>query len=178
MSELIARAKAFATKAHEGQVRPNKAQEPYITHPEEVAGLIEESGGSKEEIASGWLHDVPEDTPFKLPDITTSFGVVVSRIVDGLTDPPEFSGLPRVERKKRQAERVKMESDSVKRCKLADQISNIRGCGVDPPHNWSQEDRSDYIKGAWLVAQACRGVSEYLDVEFQKAYDRAITLCS
>ena len=36
MSDLIARAKSFATKAHEGQVRPNKAQDSYITHPEEV----------------------------------------------------------------------------------------------------------------------------------------------
>ena len=178
MSELIAQAKAFATKAHEGQVRPNKAQEPYITHPEAVARLIEESGGSEEEIASGWLHDVPEDTPFTLADITTSFGVVVSRIVDGLTDPPEFSGLPRTERKKRQAERVKGESNSVKRCKLADQISNIRGCGIDPPQKWSTADRLNYIKGAGLVAQACRGVSEYLDTEFQKAYDRAIAVCS
>jgi guanosine-3',5'-bis(diphosphate) 3'-pyrophosphohydrolase len=176
MSELVGRAKAFATKAHEGQVRPNKAQEPYITHPEEVARLIKESGGSEEEIASGWLHDVPEDTSSTLAEIAASFGTVVARIVEGLTDPPEFAGLPRAERKRRQAERVKGESNSVKRCKLADQISNIRGCGVDPPYKWSEEDRLDYIKGAWLVAQACRGVSDYLDAEFQKVYDRAIAL--
>ena len=93
MSELVGRAKAFATKAHEGQVRPNKAQEPYITHPEEVARLIKESGGSEEEIASGWLHDVPEDTSSTLAEIAASFGTVVARIVEGLTDPPEFGGI-------------------------------------------------------------------------------------
>lgn len=48
---LVDKAKALAFKAHEGAYRKNAARKPYITHVEEVATLVTQSGGSQEEIA-------------------------------------------------------------------------------------------------------------------------------
>lgn len=174
MSNLIAKAKALAMKAHAGMVRPNRARKPYITHPEEVAALIEMSGGSEAEIAAGWTHDVVEDTSVTREDIANELGEEVATIVDGLTDHDDLKGLPKLERKRLQAERVKTKSSSVKRAKLADQISNIRDIAIDPPVTWDHQKCLDYTNGAMLVAQACSGVSDYLDREFKLAYDRAI----
>ena len=72
--ELIEKAKAFAEKVHAGQTRMNKAKSPAITHMAEVAALVEEDGGSPEEVAAAWLHDTVEDTPTKIEEIGQEFG--------------------------------------------------------------------------------------------------------
>ena len=53
---LVEKAKLFATKAHEGQVRKYTG-EPYIIHPIEVSEIVERYNGSKEMIAAALLHD-------------------------------------------------------------------------------------------------------------------------
>lgn len=173
MSSLTEKAQIFAAERHAGQVRQNKARQPYTTHLEDVATLVRESGGSDEEIAGGWLHDVVEDTAATLDEIGEHFGPEVRAIVDGMTDPPDFSGLATLVRKTGQAKRVRSKSDSVKRVKIADQTSNLRSMAVGPPVKWDKYKCLDYIKGAYLIAQECRGVSEYLDSQFQKAYQAA-----
>ena len=173
MNELTERARIFATRVHIGQVRANRAKDPFITHPKEVAQLVEESGGTNEEIAAAFLHDVVEDTSTTLEDIVQHFGEEVGDMVDGLTDPVEFDGLQIAIRKAKQALRVCRKSDSVKRVKLADQISNVRSFTGDEL-TWSKQQCLDYIDGAMLIAIECQGVSEYLDTQFIKAYKIAI----
>ena len=145
VDDLIKRAQDFAIQVHAGQVRPNKAQDPFMTHPQETALLVEKSGGSDEEIAAAWLHDSVEDTPATVEEITKLFGDLVGVIVDGMTDPLYLDGLPTFERKSQQAERVQSKNDSVKRVKLADQTSNIRSVAVDPPVGWDKLKCIDYI---------------------------------
>ncbi|MBI2068531.1 MAG: HD domain-containing protein [Candidatus Yanofskybacteria bacterium] len=173
MSERVERARCFATNAHQGQTRYNKAKMPLAVHLEEVASLVKESGGSEVEIAVAWLHDVVEDTPVTLADIVEHFGDEVANIVDGLTDPPGCDGII-LECKVAQARRVSTESDSVKRVKLADQISNVRLVAVDPPVHWDSQKCLDYANGAKLVVWECKDASGRLFGLFCRAYADAI----
>ncbi len=170
MDGLAEKARSFAAKAHERQVRPNKARLPFITHLEEVVLLVEESGGSDEEIAAAWLHDVVEDTPVTLDEIAAHFGAPLAEMVDALTDPPDFSGLPTIVRKMRQAERIRSKGNDVKRVKIADQTANVRSIAADPPVTWDRKKCMDYVIGAGRIVFECLGVSEFLEEEFDKAY--------
>ncbi|MEK7505236.1 MAG: HD domain-containing protein [Patescibacteria group bacterium] len=173
---LIERAKEFATMAHEGQFRLGKKKEPFIAHPALVASLVCLSEGRiVAQIAAAWLHDVVEDASNgdrvgMHKTIRKLFGKTVAEIVDGLTDPPEFEGLPLLERKALQAERVATKSAGVKRVKLADQIANVTSLATDPPIKWSLEERRNYLDGARLVAEQCAGISLFLDNTWTRAY--------
>jgi (p)ppGpp synthase/HD superfamily hydrolase len=83
MSRRVARAAAFATQAHHGQV--DKAGEPYIRHPERVAARVAAAGGSEQLVVAAWLHDVVEDTHFSKWDLYGQFGTEVADVVDALT---------------------------------------------------------------------------------------------
>lgn len=63
MERLETLAKEIAIKAHQGQV--DKADQPYITHPEFVASQV--TGDEAKAVA--WLHDVVEDTPVNFDDL-------------------------------------------------------------------------------------------------------------
>ncbi|MEK7653947.1 MAG: HD domain-containing protein [Patescibacteria group bacterium] len=176
--ELIAKAKRFAEKIHEKQTRYNKAKTPAITHMAEVAGLVEEAGGSWEEVAAAWLHDTVEDAdpPISIEDIRGEFGEEVATIVDGLTDPKDFEGKPLLWRKIKQSERVLSKSRSVCLVKIADQISNVRSLAHDPPEKWDQEKCLTYAVGALLIVQNCSagGIHLYLKEKFLQVYQEAI----
>lgn len=142
-------------------------------HIEEVVSLVEWSGGSEEEIAAAYLHDVVEDTPVTLAEIAANFGVEVATVVDGLTDPPGSDGVT-LERKLAQARRVSGESDSVKRVKIADQISNVRLVAVDPPVDWDSKKCLDCANGAELVVWECKDASGRLFGLFCRAHTDAL----
>ncbi len=74
---------AFASDAHTGQLR--KSGEPYIIHSLHAARTLAEIGMDEITIAAGLLHDVPEDTPITLDEISKKFGPEVSYLVDGIT---------------------------------------------------------------------------------------------
>lgn len=169
----IEEVRTFAKQAHGAQVRRNTAQDPYIVHLDEAASLVRESGGSDEEIAAAYLHDVVEDTSVTIADIIQYFGEDIATITDGLTDPHEFNDLPMLERKTLQAERIRTKDNKVKRVKLADQISNMRCLAVDHPPGWDKQKYLDWIEGSRHVAEVCRGISSFLDIEFDKAYHKA-----
>ncbi len=80
----IEKAFRFANAAHEGIRR--KSGEPYIIHPIAVAKIVaKEIGLGATSIVASILHDVVEDTEYRLSDIETMFGEKVAKIVDGLT---------------------------------------------------------------------------------------------
>lgn len=169
-------ARRFAREAHKeiiintvsGDVRP------HAEHLQEVADLVWASGGSEIEIAAAWLHDSVEDTSTTLEDIEKHFGKEVVEIVHGLTDGKELEGLSNAERKPKQAERVKNENESVRRIKIADQISNTRFVTTDPKPHWGFDSNKNYVIGAKLIADACAGVSPLLDEMFDKEYKKAV----
>lgn len=82
--ERIEKAFRFANAAHEGIRR--KSGEPYIIHPIAVAKIVaKDLGLGATSIVAALLHDVVEDTEYRLSDIESMFGEKVARIVDGLT---------------------------------------------------------------------------------------------
>ena len=81
--EFIQRALDYATEAHKDQFR--LSGEPYIIHPIQVAGILAELQLDPSTIATGFLHDVVEDTDRTLDDIRNEFSEVVAFLVDGVT---------------------------------------------------------------------------------------------
>ena len=70
--EMIDKAYNMANDAHKGVCR--RSGEPYICHPLAVARLVLDLGMDTESIAAALLHDVVEDTPTTLEDLTAAFG--------------------------------------------------------------------------------------------------------
>lgn len=81
--QFIEKAIKVATFAHKEQIR--KSGEPYIVHPIQVAGILAELKLDPDTIATGFLHDVVEDTGFTIDDIEYIFGKDVAFLVEGVT---------------------------------------------------------------------------------------------
>lgn len=80
---FVQKACDFATEAHAHQVR--QSGEPYIIHPIQVAGILAELHMDPHTVATGFLHDVVEDTDVTLDDLAEEFGPDVAMLVDGVT---------------------------------------------------------------------------------------------
>ena len=81
--EMLARAFAFADKAHAGQKR--KSGEPFIAHPVEVAIILGGLHMDVETICAALLHDTIEDTEVTREDVVDLFGEDVATLVEGVT---------------------------------------------------------------------------------------------
>ena len=147
---------------------------PHVVHLQEVADLVWASGGSDAEIAAAWLHDSVEDTALTNADIALHCGDEVASLVHSLTDYDEWVKLPVLERKMLQAERIKNESESVRRIKLCDQTSNVRGIATSRPLSMTEGDCKEYAAGARRIVEGCKGISPMLENLFEDAYATAI----
>ncbi len=82
--DRVEEALLFAEDAHRGQRR--RSGEPYIIHPIAVARILTvEFGLSAEPVIAGLLHDVVEDTPHTLEEISNRFGEEIANLVDIVT---------------------------------------------------------------------------------------------
>ncbi len=80
---IIRKAYELAKEAHKDQKR--KSGEPYLIHPVCVAIILTQLDMDKETIVGGLLHDVIEDTPYTVEDITQMFSAEIALLVDGVT---------------------------------------------------------------------------------------------
>ena len=60
--DRLSRAFEYAASLHRDQVRKGTLI-PYISHLMQVAGLVMEAGGGKDEVIAALLHDAIEDAP-------------------------------------------------------------------------------------------------------------------
>ncbi len=82
--EIVQKAFDFANEAHKNIRR--RSGEPYILHPIAVAKIVvSDIGLGYKSIIAALLHDVVEDTDYKVQDIKYLFGTKVASLVDGLT---------------------------------------------------------------------------------------------
>ncbi len=132
--QLVRKAFNLAADAHKDMRR--KSGEPYIYHPLEVARIIAgEIGLGKTSIVCALLHDVVEDTDYKLDDIRGMFGDKVATIIDGLTKIDEIfdqtNTTPQAENFKKMLLTL---ADDVRviLIKLADRLHNMRTLGALP----------------------------------------------
>ena len=82
-SPLTIKALSFSLKSHEGQKR--KSGEPYIVHPILVASITAKISNDELMVQSALLHDVVEDTPCTIEELSDTFGEDVAHMVEGLT---------------------------------------------------------------------------------------------
>jgi hypothetical protein len=127
MSELVERARAYATRAHKRiEHRRKYSDQPYDVHLEAVAKLVATVSDDAETIAAAWLHDTVEDTPATLGDIEAQFGAVVAELVEELTDVSKPGDGNRARRKEIDRQHLAQASVRAKTVKLADLIDNCR----------------------------------------------------
>ncbi|MEA2100163.1 MAG: RelA/SpoT family protein [Campylobacterota bacterium] len=74
---------SYSINAHKEQFR--KSGEPYIIHPILVASIVSSITNDEAMTIAALLHDVVEDTPITIEDITELFGGDVAHLVEGLT---------------------------------------------------------------------------------------------
>ena len=132
MKDLIAEALAFATSAHEGQVR-KYTNEPYIVHPIEVMEIVMTVPHDDAMLAAALLHDVVEDTPVTIEEIRAVFGDDVAQLVDDLTDVSKPEDGNRKTRKALDRDHSARSSARAQTVKLADLISNSADILVNDP---------------------------------------------
>ena len=125
--ELIARAFAFAERAHEGQTR--RSGQDFIHHPFAAAKICAELRLDDETIAAALLHDVVEDTELALDEVRSEFGDEIARLVDGVTKLTrvQFQTREQAEAENYRKMIVAMAEDvRVILIKLADRLHNLR----------------------------------------------------
>jgi GTP diphosphokinase / guanosine-3',5'-bis(diphosphate) 3'-diphosphatase len=126
-TSLIDTAYDLAEKAHSTQRRENG--DPYFSHPVAVADILAGYRLDVASIATALLHDVVEDTSYKLEEIESRFGREIAGLVDGVT---KLTRLELQSDRTKQAENFRklvlaMSRDiRVLLVKLADRLHNMR----------------------------------------------------
>ncbi len=78
----IADAYAFARRAHRGHMRKNG--EPYFNHAVDVASMIAELNLDEDTIIAALLHDVHDQIPHTVKEISSQFGQEIAHLVEGV----------------------------------------------------------------------------------------------
>jgi hypothetical protein len=146
--------------------------EPYVNHLSDVARLLAAATNGEDVtvVIAGLLHDTLEDTETTFAELAKEFGQEVAELVAEVTDD---KSLAKAERKRLQVETAPHKSARARMIKLADKTSNLHSLISSPPKDWSAERIRDYIDWAGKVVAGCRGVSPYLEAEFDRARRRA-----
>ena len=162
MNDLIARARQFATEAHERiDQRRKYTNQPYQEHLKAVAELVASVTDDPEMIAAAWLHDTVEDTPATFGDLERELGPGVRDLVVQLTDVSRPGDGNRAVRKAIDRRHTAQATPRAKTIKLADLIDNCRDiCGHD-------------AKFARVYLAEAAALLEVLDAGDERLYRRA-----
>jgi len=127
MSDLVDRARRYATEAHTRINHLRKyTRQPYAVHLKAVAQLVQEVSDDPEMIAAAWLHDTVEDTEVTFQDLELEFGPAVAQLVSELTDVSRLADGNRAVRKAIDRAHLAGASPRGQTIKLADLIDNCR----------------------------------------------------
>lgn len=162
-SELVARAKTLATKAHSNQ---KYGDQPYSIHLEAVESVLLEFGVSDENLrAAAWLHDVVEDTAVTLKELEQEFPPEVTKLVQAVTNEP---GNNRKERSQKTYLKIKLIPEAIV-LKLADRIANGRKSmqtSKDSLYKMYQKEHSAFREALYVQDPTTKLMWQTLDVIF------------
>ena len=115
----------FARRRHNdtGAIR-KVSKEPYWVHPEGVAKIVMEHGGSDIEIKAAMAHDVLEDTGDTFEDIAEKFGDEVASIVKEVTN--DKDEIAKIGKERYISEELCRLSPEALTVKLADMLYNMK----------------------------------------------------
>jgi GTP diphosphokinase / guanosine-3',5'-bis(diphosphate) 3'-diphosphatase len=165
---LLLKALHFAADKHRDQRRKDVDASPYINHPIYVAQILAEIGGIDDLgiLCAAVLHDTVEDTEAEYVDIEREFGERVARIVAEVTDD---KSLHKAERKRLQIEHARYMSDEGALVKVADKIANVRDVASNPPGDWDEVRRIEYLDWSEQVVSNCPKVNQRLEGYFAES---------
>lgn len=128
--DVIQKATAFATQAHDGQVRKGTSR-PFISHPLEVGKIVATMTDDEEIISAAILHDTIEDCQQVTETIIReTFG---ERIASMVAQESEDKSKTWMERKTHTIEQLKIAPKEVCMIALGDKLSNMRDIDRDYP---------------------------------------------
>lgn len=131
MSDVVAKAAEYARVAHEEiDQRRKYTNEPYIVHPQAVVASVTDDPAT---IAAAWLHDVVEDTPVTLEQLTEEFGADIAGLVSDLTNASTLEDGNRRQRKAIDRQHTAQADPRAKTVKLADMIDNLSDIATTDP---------------------------------------------
>ncbi len=179
--ELVSRAMEFAIEAHDG-MRRKKQDIPFILHPMEVASIVSSLTTNQEVIAAAVLHDVVEDTPTTIEDITRIFGERVATLVQAETEnkrrdlPPEATW--RI-RKEESIAYLKSTKDlEAKMVFIGDKLANMRSFYMqwmkEGDAMWTGFHEQDPKQHAWYYREIAENTREFEDSLAWKEYNMLV----
>lgn len=156
---MINKATAFATKAHEGQLRKG-TKRPYIVHPLEVAEIVATLTEDEEIIAAALLHDTVEDCEEVTCEVLVKeFGERVAGIVSQESEDKTKSW---AQRKGSTIEELKIAPLEVQMVALADKLSNMRDIDRDYPECGEDLWNRFRMKNKQIIGWYYKGVQDSL----------------
>lgn len=170
-TDISIKAAKYASAQHCKGPRRKYTGRPYIEHPARVATRVYHHPISNPDIvAAAWLHDVVEDCPVTIEEITKLFNPTVSKYVKELTNPSKsYSQLSRHERKKLDREHYKRVSHEAKIIKLIDRIDNLN----EIPHD-TNFTKELYAPESLLLLHTLKGTDKQLENELEQIIQRIL----
>ena len=167
--KVINKATAFATKAHEGQLRKG-TKRPFIMHPLEVGRIVSTMTEDEEVVCAAILHDTIEDCK-QVDEVTirVEFGARVANLV---SQESEDKSKTWMERKSRTIEHLKEAPVEVKMIALADKLSNMRDIDRDYPECGEELWNRFRMKDKAIIGWYYKSIRDVLadSMKDQKAY--------
>ena len=122
----VGEAVRFAVACHGDQRRPTGA--PYLDHLLEALEVLVRGAGvtDADVLCAAVLHDVVEDTPCTLEQVSATFGPQVAELVGWVTIPEPGPGQNKSEVKQAYLRRLRDAPPRARLVKLADRASNVQ----------------------------------------------------
>jgi len=160
---MIQRAIAFATKAHDGQLRKGTMR-PYILHPLEVGVIVARMTEDEEVISAAILHDTIEDCEGVTAKMIEQ--MFSKRVAELVQKESEDKSKTWMERKGATIQHLKVAEREVQMIGLADKLSNMRDIDRDYPIDGEKLWERFRMKDKEIIGWYYKGVRDSLREAF------------
>jgi len=142
----------FAKEKHDQTGKKRKLSGlPYFTHPNNVANLLRTAGASPEVVMAGYLHDTTEDAGVDPQEIEAQFGLRVSQLVAGSSEPDK--GASWDERKQHTIDYLSSIDDpEILQVVVADKLDNVTDTHINGGEGIWSKFNAPYEKQKWYYS--------------------------